>query len=227
MKFGIFSDLHLEFAPWDFTPDPEVFYLNAGDTHPDWMVRDQLHVGVLKNKVFYVKGNHDYYGSSFRDADLDFNESIWVENPNGGTLKIAGATLWTDVTPVRWWDFKEYMMDARYIKGMNYDRYSRTHDTHKHYLFNENADIWVIHHLPSYQSVHEEYRNSNGNDFFATEMAPWILDMKKPPKLIVHGHTHKACDYMIGPTRVICHPRGYPGENEWFINYQPLIVEID
>jgi predicted phosphodiesterase len=50
--------------------------------------------------------------------------------------------------------------------------------------------------------------------------------MKKPPKLIVHGHTHDPCDYMIGETRVICNPRGYPAEHPWYENYQPKIVEI-
>jgi predicted phosphodiesterase len=223
VKFGLFSDLHLEFAPWEYTPDPDVFYLNAGDTHPDPQLRDAFHFG-FRDKVYFTKGNHDYYGNSFRGADIDFLESITLDNG----LVVAGATLWTDISPVRWWDFKEYMMDYQNIKGMNYDRYVAAHDTHKHYLFNvANADIWVIHHLPSYQSVHSDYRNSNGNDFFATELAPQILDMKKPPKLIVHGHTHRACDYMIGDTRVICHPRGYPGENEWFQNYKPIYVEID
>ena len=215
MKLGIFSDLHLEFAPYTMTVDPDVFYLNAGDTHPDPQLRDAFHF-QFKGAVYFVKGNHDYYGHSFRDADLDFPEPLDIEG-----IKIAGATLWTDISPVRWWDFKEYMMDDRSIKGM------KAHETHKHYLFNSGADIWVIHHLPSYQSVHEDYRKSNGNDFFATEMSEWILDMKKPPKLIVHGHTHKACDYIIGSTRVICHPRGYPNENVWFQDYQPLIVEIE
>jgi predicted phosphodiesterase len=221
VKFGIFSDLHLEFAPWELTVDPDVFYLNAGDTHPDVQLRDAFHF-QFKSKVFFIKGNHDYYGNSFRDADLDFPESFDIEG-----IKIAGATLWTDISPVRWWDFKEYMMDNRYIKGMNYDRYMNAHETHKHYLFNSGADIWVIHHLPSYQSVHENYRSSNGNDFFASELAPKILEMKKPPKLIVHGHTHRQCDYMIGDTRVICHPRGYPNENVWFEDYKPLIVEVE
>ena len=173
MKFGIFSDLHLEFAPWELTVDPDVFYLNAGDTHPDVQLRDVFHF-QFKSKVFFIKGNHDYYGNSFRDADLDFPELFDIEG-----IKIAGATLWTDISPVRWWDFKEYMMDNRYIKGMNYDRYMNAHETHKHYLFNSGADIWVIHHLPSYQSVHEDYRNSNGNDFFATELSHKILEMKE------------------------------------------------
>lgn len=221
MKFGIFSDLHMEFEPWFFEPDPDVFYLNAGDTHPRKMMRDYFE-SIMGPRYFSVLGNHDYYGGTFRNADMDFPDTIEV---NG--LRIAGATLWTEIEPVRWWDFKEYMMDYRNIQGMNYDRYSAVHDIHKQHLFESDADIWVIHHLPSFQSVHEKYRGSNGNDFFATELSHKILDMKKPPKLIVHGHTHERMDYMIGDTRVICNPRGYPGENEWYRNYQPVYVEIE
>lgn len=221
MKFGIFSDLHMEFEPWFFEPDPDVFYLNAGDTHPQFLMRDYFSSLFKNDNLFSVMGNHDFYGSSFHSADLHFDECYH------GNLKIAGATLWTDISPVRWWDFKEYMMDYRNIKGMNYDRYTNAHDTHKRFLFDSAADIWVVHHLPSFESVHPKYRDSGGNDFFATELAPQILEMKKPPKLIVHGHTHEKMDYMIGNTRVVCHPRGYPGENDWYKNYEPLIVEID
>ena len=226
MKFAIISDLHMEFQPWLHEPIEDAFYLNAGDTHPSPLMRDYFE-SLYKGKIFSVKGNHDYYGHSFRNADLDFPEPVFLAKPDGGTITIAGATLWTDISPVRWWDFKEYMMDYRNIKGMNYDRYMNAYRTHHDYLFNSGADIWVIHHLPSFQSVHEDYRHSNGNDFFATELSDKILDMAKPPKLIVHGHTHRQFDYMIGDTRVICHPRGYPNENEWYQNYQPLIVEIE
>ena len=222
MKFGIFSDLHTEFQPWFFEPEADTFYLNAGDTHPQAIARNSFANRFDAGKYFAVLGNHDYYGNSFREADSD----VFYHEVNG--MKIVGATLWTDISPVRWWDFKEYMMDAKHIKGMNYDRYMMAHRKHHDYLFKSHADIWVIHHLPSFQSVHEEYRNSNGNDFFATELSHKILDMKKPPKLIVHGHTHKKMDYMIGNTRVICNPRGYPNENgrAEYENYQPLIVEI-
>ena len=220
MKFGIFSDLHMEFEPWYFEPEADVFYLNAGDTHPRKMMRDYFE-SIMGPRYFSVLGNHDYYGGSFQDASGD----IFQTEVNG--LKIAGATLWTDIRPDRWFDFREYMMDYRNIKGMNYDRYMNAHKTHHDFLFQADADIWVIHHLPSFASVHEEYRNSDGNDFFATELSLKILDMKKPPKLIVHGHTHRRMDYMLGDTRVICNPRGYPGENEWYKNYQPVYVEIE
>lgn len=221
MKFGIISDLHMEFQPWLHEPNPDLFYLNAGDTHPSPLMRDYFE-SLYKGKIYSIKGNHDYYGHSFANADRDFPDTIEVEG-----IKIAGATLWTYIRPDRWYDFRDYMMDYRQIKGMNYDRYMNAHKTHYDYLLNSNADIWVVHHLPSFQSVHEDYRGSDGNDFFATEMSDWILDMKKPPKLIVHGHTHRRMDYMIGNTRVICHPRGYPNENSWYNNYEPLIVEIE
>ena len=225
MKFGIISDLHMEFQPWLHEPDPDLFYLNAGDTHPQWLTRDYVH-SLFKGKVFSVKGNHDYYGGSFKDAAMDFPESIFVEKPEGGMLKIAGAPLWTYITPERWWDFRDYMMDYRNIKGMNYDLYLNAHKTQHDYLFGVGADIWVIHHLPSFESVHEKYRHSSGNDFFATELSHKIMDMKKPPKLIVHGHTHEECDYMIGNTRVVCHPRGYPNEHTGYKDYVPKIVEV-
>jgi predicted phosphodiesterase len=222
VKFGIFSDLHMEFQPWLFEPDPDVFYLNAGDTHPQKLTRDYFY-SLFKDKLFSVPGNHDYYGGTFLNADMDFPDALTLENG----LVVAGATLWTDISPTRWWDFKEYMMDYRNIKGMNYDRYMNAHETHKHFLFNSGADIWVVHHLPSFQSVHPKYHESGGNDFFATELSHQILEMNKPPKLIVHGHTHERCDYMIGNTRVVCNPRGYPNEQPWYQNYIPLIVEID
>ena len=220
MKFGVISDLHMEFQPWLFEPESDVFYLNAGDTHPQQLTRDYF-TKVMGENYFYIYGNHDYYGGSFKNAEMD----VFVKHVNG--LKIVGATLWTDIHPVRWQDFTDYMMDARAIKDLTYDRYMNAHKTHHDFLFNSDADVWVVHHLPSYLSVHPKYLHSNGNDFFATELGYKIKEMEKPPKLIVHGHTHERMDYMIGNTRVVCNPRGYPGERPWYENYEPLIVEIE
>lgn len=220
MKFGIISDLHMEFQAWyPPEPDPDVFYLNAGDTHPNKLMRDWIEKEMGYN-YFAIYGNHDYYGGSFKDADMD------VEMIEQDGVKIAGATLWTEISPVRWWDFKEYMMDFKNITDVNYDRYMNVHESHRDFLFNSGADVWVIHHLPSFQSISPKWKDSGGNDFFATELSDKILDMKNPPKLIVHGHTHDSCDYMIGSTRVVCHPRGYPNETPHYKDYQPLIVEI-
>jgi hypothetical protein len=33
--------------------------------------------------------------------------------------------------------------------------------------------------------------------------------MQDPVRAWVHGHTHECCDYLHGPVRVLCNPRGY------------------
>jgi Icc-related predicted phosphoesterase len=49
------------------------------------------------------------------------------------------------------------------------------------------------------------------NRFFVNDMSDRIN--AKKPKLWVHGHTHDSCDYIAGErTRVVCNPKGYPGE---------------
>lgn len=220
MKIGIFSDLHLEFGDWNFTDfQDDVFYINAGDTHPDareksWFTRR------IKNG-FHIMGNHDYYGGTFVGAESHFYSHI-TEG-----IKIAGAPLWTDLSnPNEWQLYIQGLVDFRHTKDMTHDRYMLAHDFHKKFLLTSGADVIVSHHAPSYLSVADRYKGDAYNCCFATELHNDIVAMSKPPKLWIHGHMHTRSDYMIGNTRVICHPRGYPGENTWYQNYEPLIVEI-
>jgi Icc-related predicted phosphoesterase len=46
------------------------------------------------------------------------------------------------------------------------------------------------------------------------------------PELWIHGHTHVPCDYEIFGTRVICNPRGYPGESPARGFLPQLVVEL-
>lgn len=220
MKIGIFSDLHLEFGDWNYDKfQDDIFYINAGDTHPD--PRERLNFLARMKKCFYIRGNHDYYGASFLHADLHFDSIV------RSGIKIAGAVLWTDlISPTNWNLYQTGLIDSRYIKDLTQDRYMNAHDIHKNFLLTSDADVIVSHHAPSYLSVSSRYKGDAYNPCFATELYEDIINMKKPPKLWIHGHMHNRSDYMIGDTRVICHPRGYPNENEWYQNYEPLIVEI-
>ena len=38
------------------------------------------------------------------------------------------------------------------------------------------------------------------------------LVSKSGASLWIHGHVHASSDYVLGDTRVVCNPRGYPGE---------------
>ena len=227
MKLGIFSDLHLEFdrSGRDYSQSllPDVFYICAGDTHPSAQQRKFFYSQFGEN-IFYVDGNHDFYGSSFEGnlSDQPMKTKVLF---NGMT--IAGATLWTDLSnQYDWYIYTRSLVDIYHIKGLNKEDYNTAHKMHLEFLMESNADIFVSHHCPSRFSVHPKYAQEPSNVGFVTDLTDGILAMKKPPKLWVHGHTHESFDYMIGGTRVICHPRGYPRERDHYETYEPMILEI-
>jgi predicted phosphodiesterase len=219
MKIGIFSDLHLEFRKWDYEPEPGILYLNAGDTHPYPEIRKYF-FDKFNGNLFSVMGNHDYYHGTFDGAEGHFHSRI------EGNIKIAGATLWTELSPVEWQQYTQTLVDYKLTHGLNYDHYVNTHRIHKKFLMESHADIIVTHHSPSYASVSDRFKGDSMNCAFATELHDDILSMSKPPKLWIHGHMHNKSDYMIGDTRVIAWPRGYPGENAWYQEYKPLFLEV-
>jgi hypothetical protein len=168
-----------------------------------------------------INGNHDYYGNTFSDAKYH----TILREVNG--VRIAGATLWTDLQDnLAWYYYKRGLIDCAYISDLTHEAMIETHEMHKHFLFGMDADIIVSHHCPSAMSIHERYRDDPLNVCFTTDLTNQILNMKKPPKLWVHGHTHHDFDYMIGDTRVVCHPRGYKNERDDYWRYAPKIVEI-
>lgn len=74
--------------------------------------------------------------------------------------------------------------------------------------------VVVTHHAPSVRCVAPQYRDGTLNPSFASRLDPLIE--KSQPALWVHGHTHSSMDFRIGATRVLCNPKGYPGENPAF-----------
>jgi predicted phosphohydrolase len=239
MRIGIFSDLHLdmdeedegrvegldEYSPWDYEPDPSIFYINAGDTHPDPWKRVDLTQRFKNTNYFYILGNHDYWQDSFLGQSIE--ETLFATEDR--RVKVVGATLWTNLEhPVAWGQFVSRMKDYKNIGDLTWDVYRATHAYQRDYLLNSHADVIVTHHAPSWQSIGEDYIGDLKNTSFVSHLDPLIEKMEKPPKLWVHGHVHGEFDYMIGETRVVCHPRGYPWErrNKGRVPYVPKVVEI-
>jgi predicted phosphodiesterase len=219
VKLAIISDLHLEFRGWTWPSDtPEVdVIINAGDTHPDLGIRE-VFLETLPNKPYIeVYGNHDYY----HQQSLGFcTQATCVDDKF-----FYGTTLWTKLTPEQYVMVESSLVDNDQIKGYSYDRTQHFHEMGLNAIQRGQPDVVVTHHGPSFKSMHSKYAGSPLNCAFFSDLDQFILDMEKPPVLWVHGHTHSSADYMIGNTRVICHPRGYPGE-ENHMDYKPLIVEI-
>jgi len=84
------------------------------------------------------------------------------------------------------------------------------------------AHVVVTHHAPAAASIAPRFVGKPLNAAFASRLDDLIENGR--PSLWVHGHTHSSFDYRLGQTRVLCNPRGYPGENPYF---QPgLVVEV-
>jgi predicted phosphodiesterase len=105
-------------------------------------------------------------------------------------------------------------------------------DLHKKMLANiieaiddpfEGKTVLITHHGVHLQSVVPKYwadsRYLNSKKKLPGENQSWMMNpcfTSNLPELIskvniaIHGHTHESLDYMIGNTRVIANPRGYP-----------------
>jgi Icc-related predicted phosphoesterase len=99
--------------------------------------------------------------------------------------------------------------------------------------------VVVTHHAPSYRSLlsWDPERPGTFKDLdwcYASECERWFTGEGMPdgyvaPVLALHGHVHANRDYVVGGTRVVCNPRGYPNfhlrENP---DFDPaLVVEIE
>lgn len=247
MKIQILSDLHLDHwgsylgVNWythEFLPaiqtDARVLVV-AGDSF-SLRVRDlrwtRARLEDLCNRfqdVVYVPGNHEFYGTSI-DTGLVGLHEIALYIPNLHVLDLGraamidgrrflGHTMWfsknDDALKISdFWcisDFEPFV----------YEEHARFRNYLEHEL-TEN-DIVVTHHAPSVKSIDSQYEGDPHNHYFCVpEMEELIY--RRQPLLWVHGHMHTPFDYVIGGTRVICNPQGYPGEG---VRFNPkLIVEV-
>ncbi len=235
MNLWIFSDTHMDFGRFDLEPPANAdVAIAAGDIQNDeFLVRL-----AAKLPVVFVCGNHELYGQAYAErmaalkalpgvTALD-NESVTM-----GSTTIHGATLWTDYgyNPLAAETARRSMNDHRYIKWTKepYQRFlpshaTKLHEASKAYLAANvrEGDVVVTHHAPSEKSVAAKYAGQILNHAYFSALDAEIEAWK--PALWVHGHVHSNADHMIGETRVLCNPHGYPGENREFD--PALLVEV-
>ncbi|MCA3083118.1 MAG: metallophosphoesterase family protein [Rhodocyclaceae bacterium] len=231
MKIQVLSDLHNEFlrSPRLIprVPDVDVVVL-AGDIDVDcrgleWARR------TFQGRVIYVPGNHEFYGFDFdatRERMQAVADSLGIDLLDPGVVEIdgvvfVGATLWTDFelfgNREREMSIaKKGLNDFRVIKGFSPARSLTRHEEERAFIERElekhrgRKIVVVTHHLPSWQSVAERYRGDKLAAAFASHLDELIE--REQPRLWIHGHTHDGFDYVVGETRVICNPGGYPDE---------------
>ena len=195
--------------------------------------------------VVYVAGNHEVYHKEAVDwlkdecnryPNIHFLQDSSVEI-NGITF--LGGTLWTDLNrhdpeTMRIEDemineFKHaYRIQTNYTAFLAADMIEAHAHTVDYIKQTVDADptkqyVVVVHHLPSYKSIHERYQNNyHSNGSYCSNLDQMIID-RPQITLLCHGHTHQPFDYILGQTRIVCQPRGYygfePGANDFKLKF--------
>ncbi|MBT8767332.1 metallophosphoesterase [Metapseudomonas boanensis] len=237
MRLHLLSDLHNEFSP--FVPevaDADVVIL-AGDI-------DRKARGVAWAKqafpcpVLYVPGNHEYYGGhlyhSLEKMRLAGDERVRLLDRDEviiSGVRFLGATMWTDFAatgnpPMAFLSAQNAMNDFRQIRTENYRRIRPTDLVEqsvktKDWLRDRLAapfdgqTVVITHHAPTLRSL--QGNPHAGTHLDAAYANRWEdLMGNDRVALWVHGHSHVAVDYDVAGTRVVCNPRGYPGEETGF-----------
>jgi len=233
MKLHILSDLHIEFS--EFTPpstDADAVVL-AGDIGVglggiDWAARH-----FSQKPVIYVPGNHEYYYHDLSLVDdLKANARPNIHILDGDSVEIrgvrfVGSTLWTDFELFGEGEKFHAMSRAGHQledfsciqdggRAFTPEKSTQLHGSGKAYLkesfavAHDGPTVVVTHHLPSTMSIAKKFATDPLSPAFASRLEPLIE--RGRPEVWIHGHTHESCDYEIFETRVVCNPRGYPGE---------------
>lgn len=243
LKIGIVSDLHLNH--WgryknnsesdrriyplrsieiSLLKENPALLLDAGDYEEEYCT--DYGIPILR-----IPGNHDYYGTTWNSDSWAYGVTV---NHEFG-IKIGLITLWVDFN-----GHDDYLMDLYRrcladcwaIRNFTPEDAYQTHLKHKQWLLEEHKkkpfDIIVTHHTPTLRAVHPRYTaNSITRDIsfgFSSDLDDLVLQLS--PKYWIFGHTHDPYDFMIGKTRMLSNPCGYPGEHQKTI-YEPIYIEIE
>jgi Icc-related predicted phosphoesterase len=184
--------------------------------------------------ILYVPGNHEYYKSSPREVarnlaklTKEFPEVVMPENDSvviAGQRFIAG-TMWFRPDPTSEPN-KRFMHDFSLIQDFEPWVYEQNAAFEKVLATEVRADdVVVTHHLPAFESVPARFARSAMNAFFVCDMTSYISE--RQPKLWIHGHSHDRCDYLLGATRVVANPLGYPSEPRSLEAFDPALqIEV-
>ena len=248
MKIQLLSDLHLEFEHYEYpVTDADVVVL-AGDIHTKGRAVDWIQDQFRDKPVIYVLGNHEYYKKIYPKLASDLvkqTEGTNIHVLENRTIEIdgvnfLGCTLWTDFAlfgdaRLAGFECQQVMNDYKKIRRLpNFAKmrsidFAIIHQESKRWLESTLQDldgqknVVITHHAPSIQSVDPVHHNDITTAAYASDLEELIRDHE--PLLWLHGHIHTSSDYMIDNCRVICNPKGYPGE----INseYEPSkLIEI-
>lgn len=245
MKIQYMSDLHLEFQEnsrylkhneLPVTGDVlvlagDIFYLSDRIAP---MTKFWKWASENYRQVLIVPGNHEYYNySDVMERGLQWK---WMFRKNVGyyqnqVIRIDDtdfilSTLWSRINPNDEYFVWKGMNDFRQIKFnkklLQVEEFNRMHETCMDFIRKSVEEstashiVVVTHHLPTFEVVTPQHKNSVLNSAFANEYGDWIAHNRID--VWIYGHSHSNIDIEIGGTRVICNQMGYVFANEHLVS---------
>jgi predicted phosphohydrolase len=240
------SDLHLEFSENKeflrvnpIQPIGEILIL-AGDIVPFREIDKHKdffdYLSHNFKKIYWVPGNHEYYGFDLADKCGTFNEAIrhnlfLINNLSlaVGAIKFIFSSLWSRISEENAVAIQHQLNDFTRIKYKNnplkVTDYNGYHKESLHFLERELSlskhpkKVVVTHHVPTFKNYPIQYRNSPLNEAFATELES--LMEKTTPACWIYGHNHSNIpNFTIGKTELCSNQLGYVAYNE-HLGFEP------
>jgi len=236
MKFSLISDMHLDHpqpkTPYDLLEENVVV---AGDTANGLLGLKFLN--KLRNKGFNVyacDGNHEHYSNVGQGRDYietleRFQEDFSpLEDIEGVPLVIVNG--WYQVSNEHLW--YRSMNDGRFA-DLTADRVNQIamNDAKmveyalQRWKEGSIKGIVTTHTAPCTETLDPRYEDDPSNEWYWNPYMRQLIEMY-PDQIAVwcHGHTHAFADKQVNGVRVVCNPRGYPGENPM---WKPLTVDLN
>lgn len=236
MRIRVLSDLHLEAAPFEPPAAAADVVVLAGDIHNgaagvEWARHH------FAGPVIFVAGNHEPFDAEFHATAAALRAAAAGSNVtvlDCGEAELAGVrflgcTLWSDFAlygpagrEIALETLRRVAPDFRVIafgeRRFTTDDWLALHRAHRAWLEARLAapfagpTVVVTHFLPHPAGIAPRFATHPLNPAFASDLEPLL----GRATLWIHGHTHAASDYRAGGTRIVCNPRGYPGEPTGF-----------
>lgn len=193
----------------------------------------------LRNKgfnVFAVDGNHEHYSNVGKGRTIQQTADRFREdNPNVssfGDIPVVGVNGWYQVSNGRTWF--SYMNDGPNIIGnypdlaaaeMNRVMYEDYKFLQTYLQKLEGKCVVVTHTAPCTETLDPKYEGHYSNEWYYNRLMYNLFDTYFNKILVwCHGHTHASADKVVSGVRVVCNPRGYPGENP---DWGPMTIEVE
>ena len=259
MRVQILSDLHVEFdgnlIP-ALAPDAELIIL-AGDLAPvhTRRVGDIAKRWAGADRILYVPGNHEFYGSDIEVAERELarqclEHGVTLLDRGAVTIdgiRFIGATLWTDfrleagVLGEAWAhhevgqaapDFTGAIRDRNAPEGLFTTQESaRRHADDRAFIEAELEKAEASGLTPIVITHHAPSPRCIRPWFEKSRLNPGFasdldaLIARYQPPLWVHGHMHDSVDEWVGETRILANPHGY-GRVEGHTFNPLLVIEV-